>query len=174
MVRVRGEASRHRDVIRRYLQRQMPGDSYVTVTPLTEVIGRQTRSWQIGATMFLAFGLLALVLAGIGLYGLIAYTVTRRTHEIGVRIALGARTSNVLWLGLRQGLIVAGLGTAIGSGVAVATAGPLTPMLFNESPRDPLVYAAAVAVMLGVAGVASIIPARRAARVDPNVALRHE
>ena len=174
MLRVRGDAANEREVIRRALQPEMPGDSYLTATPLDDLIGQETRSWRFGATMFMVFGLLALALAAIGLYGVISYTVARRTHEIGVRIALGARAGVVLWLGLRQGLLVAALGTAIGAGVALAFARPLAPLLFQESPRDPLVYVIAAGVMLGVSALASIIPAGRAARLDPSVTLRSE
>ena len=174
LLRVRGDAENEREVIRRALQPEMPGDSYLTATPLDDLIGQETRSWRFGTTMFMVFGLLALALAAIGLYGVISYTVARRTHEIGVRITLGARTGNVLWLGLRQGLLVATLGTAIGAGVALAIAQPLAPLLFKESPRDPLVFVVAAGVMLGVSAVASIIPAYRAARLDPSVTLRSE
>jgi putative ABC transport system permease protein len=174
VVRVRGEPSRERDVIRRALQQEMPGDSYVTVTPLTEIIAQQTHAWQLGATMFTIFGLLALALAAIGLYAVISYTIERRTREIGVRIALGARAGSVLWIGVRQGLLLAGLGTGIGILVALALARSFASLLFNESPRDPLVYLTAAGLILAVAAVASIIPALRAARLDPSVTLRSE
>jgi hypothetical protein len=174
VVRVRGEPSRERDVIRRALQQEMPGNSYVTVTPLADIIAQEAHAWQLGATMFTVFGLLALTLAAIGLYGVISYTVERRTHEIGVRIALGARAGSVLWLGVRQGLLLAGLGTGIGMLVALALARSFASLLFNESPRDPLVYLTAAGLILAVAAVASIIPAGRAARLDPSVTLRSE
>jgi ABC-type antimicrobial peptide transport system permease subunit len=174
VVRVRGEPSRERDVIRRALQQEMPGDSYVTVTPLADIIAQPTHSWQLGATMFTAFGLLALTLAAIGLYGVISYTVARRTREIGIRITLGARAGSVLWLGVRQGLLLAGLGTGIGILVALAVARSFAPLLFHESPWDPLVYLTAAGLVLAVATVASIIPAARAARLAPSVTLRSE
>jgi putative ABC transport system permease protein len=137
-------------------------------------MAQQTHSWQLGATMFTVFGLLALTLAAIGLYGVISYTVARRTHEIGVRITLGARAGSVLWLGVRQGFLLATLGTGIGILVALALARSFAPLLFNESPRDPLVYLTATGLILAVAAVASIIPAGRAARLDPSVTLRSE
>jgi putative ABC transport system permease protein len=171
---VRGDAAHEREVIRRALQPDMPGDSYLTVTPLDDLIGQQTRSWRLGATMFTVSGLLALTLAAIGLYGVISYTVARRTHEIGVRITLGARAGSVLWLGVRQGLLLAGLGTSIGVLVAVAFARSFAPLMFNESPWDPLVYLTAAGLILTVAAAASIIPAGRAARLDPSVTLRSE
>jgi ABC-type antimicrobial peptide transport system permease subunit len=132
------------------------------------------RSWSLGATMFMVFGTLALVLATIGLYGVIAYNVVQRSHEMGVRIALGAQQGDVVWLVVRQGLLLAAVGILIGGVVTFAAASRVEPLLFQESARDPLVYSGVVLVMLAVAAVASFIPARRASRVDPNVALRAE
>jgi predicted permease len=174
LVRTRGDAASQAESIRRALQKEMPGASYIGTTPFTEILGDQIRSWDIGARMFVVFGGLSLVLATIGLYGVIAYNVTQRSHEIGVRIALGASMPDVVWLVVRQGVLLAVLGIVIGGAVALASAGWVTPLLFDESPRDPLIYAAVTAAMLVVAVTASFIPARRAARVDPNVALRAE
>jgi predicted permease len=174
VVRTRGAAAQQADAIRRVLQKEMPNASYVTVTPFADVVGQRMHSWQLGATMFVVFGLLALGLASIGLYGVIAYNVSQRLHEMGVRIALGARMPDVVWLVVRQGVLLAVVGIMIGCAVALASAGWLTPLLFDESPRDPLIYATVTAAMLAVAVAASFIPARRAARVDPSVALRAE
>ena len=173
-VRTRGEASRQADAIRRQLQRLMPAPSYITVTPFTEVIGQQTRSWKLGATMFVVFGLLALTLAAVGLYSVIAYNVVQRTHEMGVRIALGAQLKDVVKIVVGQGLRHGVAGILIGGVIAVGAARWVKPLLFDESPRDPVVYAIVTIVLLGVAITASWIPARRAARVDPNVALRSD
>ena len=124
--------------------------------------------------MFIVFGLLALTLAAIGLYSVIGYNVVQRTHEMGVRIALGAQWRDVVRLVVGQGLRHGVAGIAIGGVIAVAAARWVKPLLFDESPRDPLVYAIVTVVLLGVALAASWIPARRAARVDPNIALRSE
>ncbi|HKN66573.1 MAG TPA: ABC transporter permease [Gemmatimonadaceae bacterium] len=173
-VRTRGDASRQADAIRRELQRLMPPPAYITVTPFTEVMGQQTRSWKLGATMFVVFGLLALTLAAVGLYSVIAYNVVQRTHEMGVRIALGAQVRDVVKIIVGQGLRHGVAGIFIGGLIAFAAARWVKPLLFAESPRDPLVYVAVTTVLLVVAITASWIPARRAARVDPNVALRSE
>ena len=124
--------------------------------------------------MFLAFGLLALLLAAIGLYSVIAYNVAQRTHELGVRIALGANVGNVLGLVVGQGVRLGVAGIVIGGMISFSAARWLKPLLFQESARDPAVYALVAAVLLAVAVVASYVPARRAALVDPNVALRSE
>jgi ABC-type antimicrobial peptide transport system permease subunit len=173
-VRTRGDAARQAEAIRRALQPLMPGPSYITVTPFADVIGGQMRSWKLGATMFVAFGALALLLAALGLYSVIAYNVVQRTHELGVRIALGAQVGDVLGLVVGQGVRLGVAGIVIGGIIAFSAARWLKPLLFQQSARDPAVYAPVAAVLLAVAVVASYLPARRAARVDPNVALRAE
>ncbi|HEY7234077.1 MAG TPA: ABC transporter permease [Gemmatimonadaceae bacterium] len=173
-IRMHGDAARQADAIRRQLQRLMPSPAYVTVTPFTEVIGQEMQSWRVGATMFVVFGLLALTLAAVGLYSVIAYNVVQRTHEMGVRIALGAQVQDVVGLVVGQGIRQGIAGIVIGCAIAFGAARWVKPLLFDESPRDPVVYAIVTATLLAVAMTASMIPARRAARVDPNVALRSE
>jgi len=173
-VRVRGDGTRSAEAIRRRLQQLMPGSSYVTVTPLRDILGEQTRSWELGATMFLAFGALALVLAAIGLYSVMAYNVAQRSQELGVRAALGAQQKDLVRLVLNEGLKMATVGLVLGVVIALAGGQWLGPLLFQESPHDPLVFGFVALVLLGVTVAASIIPSRRAARVDPIVALRYE
>jgi predicted permease len=173
-VRTKGDASRFTETIRRQLQHEMPGVSYVTVTPFAEVVGSQTKSFELGATMFAAFGALALLLAGIGLYSVIAYNVAQRTHELGVRVALGARMADVIRLVLGEGLRLGVSGVAIG-GLAAFLAGRwVKPLLFNESPKDPVVFGVVATVLIVVTVAASLVPAHRAARVDPQAALRSD
>jgi len=174
MVRTRGDAKRYIEPLRRRLQREMPGASYITLTPFSEVLGSQTRSWQLGATMFAAFGALALVLAAIGLYSVIAYNVAQRTHELGVRVALGAQARDVVRLVVVDGLRLAVAGVAIGAAIAFFASKWVKPLLFNVSPKDPAVFVLVALTLIGVAVVASWVPARRASRVDPNVALRSD
>ncbi len=126
------------------------------------------------ATLSSFFGALALLLACVGLYGLMAYTVARRTAEIGIRLALGARREHILWLVLRETLWLTLAGIGAGIPLALSAARYAKSMLFGVSTADPLTIAVAVAILLGVAGLAGYIPARRALRVGPMVALRCE
>jgi predicted permease len=173
-VRTSGDAASLAETVRRTLQRLLPGEAYVTVTPFSDVLSDQTSSWRLGATMFVAFGLLALVLATVGLYGVIAYGVAQRTREMGIRLALGASMRDVLALVVGQGLRVTAAGVLLGVLVAFVAGPRVQPLLFQVSPRDPFVYAGVAAVLLLVAVAASLLPARRAARVDPQEALRAE
>ena len=174
VIRTSGKAAGFAETIRRRLQLEMPGESYVTVLPFGDVLGVQTRSWQLGAGMFVTFGLLSFALAAVGLFSVIAYNVAQRTHELGVRIALGAQGFDVTLLMLRQGLWVSGAGIAAGVVAALWAGRFIQPLLFDESARDPAVFAAVAATLLVTAIAASLIPARRAARVDPTIALSAE
>jgi ABC-type antimicrobial peptide transport system permease subunit len=124
--------------------------------------------------MFGLMGVLALVVAAVGLYSVMSYLVAQRTHEIGVRIALGARDGDILTLVLRSSLGMAGLGVVLGLGLAFASGRFVAPLLFETSPRDPVVFGGVAAAMLAVALLASVLPAIRARRVNPMEALRAE
>jgi predicted permease len=173
-VRVRGRPDDFVETLRARLQRVMPGASYVTVVPMHEIVDPAMRSWTSGADMFLALGTLALTLAAVGLYATIAFAVAQRTQELGVRIALGARAGDVLRLIVGDGLRVTLAGVVIGGVIALVAGRSLGPLLFRVSPHDPLVFGGVVVALLAVGMLASLIPASRAARVDPNIALRAE
>jgi len=126
------------------------------------------------ATLSAAFGGLALLLACIGLYGVMAYSVVRRTREMGIRMALGAASGLVLWQVLRESLWLALLGVATGVPLALWAAPSLGDLLYELSPADPAIFLSAIAALVVVAVLASYIPARRASRIEPAIALRHE
>ena len=173
-LRMNGDPRKQVETVRKALQSVMPGQSYVTVQPLIDIIDGARRSWKLGATMFAAFGVLALLVASIGLYGVIGYNVTQRMHELGVRVALGAQQKDILRLVVGQGMAFALAGVILGGVAAFAASKWIQPLLFRQSAKDPLVYALVGAIMLVVALAASASPARRAAKADPNSALRAE
>ena len=169
---MRGDPAIASEVLRKSVQGVMPGDSYVTARPLAEIVATRMRSWRFGATMFAAFGILALVVAAIGLHGVMGYDVAQRMHELGVRVALGAQARDLLQLVVRQGMALTLIGVLAGGTIAFAAAGQVQPLLFETPARDLRVFAVVVAVLLLAAFVATLVPALRASRADPNVALR--
>jgi predicted permease len=173
-VRVHGRSDDYAETVRSRLQRIVPGAAYVTTTPFHDIVDPTMRSWESGAAMFLAFGALALALAAIGLYAVIAFSVSQRTAELGVRIALGALPANVVALVVAEGARVTLIGVVAGVGLALAGSKSIAPLLFGTSPRDPLVYGSVALVLIAVGVAASMVPAIRASRVDPNTALRVE
>jgi predicted permease len=174
LIRMRPAARGDVERVRRSLQQIMPGPSYVTLQPLRALVQDTRRSWRLGATMFTAFGLLALVVAAVGMYGVIGYNVALRMHEIGVRLALGAQRSNILELVVRQGVRFAIAGITVGTLIALAASRWLEPLLFEQSATDPVTYGTVGIVLLVGAIAASAIPAVRASRAKPAVALRSE
>jgi predicted permease len=173
-VRIHGNAEARVEAVRKRLQSLMPGAAYVTVVPMRQIVDPRLRSWRMGATMFLLFGILALMLAAIGLYSVIAYNVAQRTHELGLRIALGAHARAVLRMVLGEGLRFGLAGIAIGVALALVAGHWVQPLLYDESARDPLVFIVVAAALVIAATAASAIPALRAVRVDPSIALRSE
>jgi ABC-type antimicrobial peptide transport system permease subunit len=152
----------------------MPGQQYVTTRPVSDLLDAQRRSWRAGAAMFVAFGVLALVVAAVGLYGVIAYDVGQRMHELGVRIALGAQGSDVVRLVVARGVRLAVAGIAVGSALAIGAARWIEPLLFQQSATDPAVYGVVALMLIAVAAAACSAPAARALRADPNTVLRAE
>ena len=120
------------------------------------------------------FGLTALLLAGLGIYGVISYLVSERTHEIGIRLALGASRSNILRIVLRQGLGLAIVGAAVGLVCALIVSHLMASLLYGVRPTDPFTFAGVALLLIAVALLACYIPARYATRVDPMTALRYE
>ncbi len=143
-------------------------------TTLGEQVSRSLGQERLVAEVSSFFGLLALILASIGLYGVMTYMVTLRTSEIGIRVALGARPSDVLWMVLREAFQLVAIGTVCGLPLAIAFARLISSQLYAISPYDPWAVCVTTAVLTSVSVIASFIPAQRAAKVDPMVALRYE
>jgi ABC-type antimicrobial peptide transport system permease subunit len=173
-VRVRGRPGDFSAPLRARLQQLMPPPAVLRALPLQEIVDPKMQAWTTGATMFFAFGALALALAGVGLYAVMAFAVAQRNREIGVRIALGAESRDVVRLVVGDGVRVTVAGVVVGVALAAAGAGRIGALLFQESAYDPAVYLTVVGTLLAVGILASAIPAARAVRVDPNVALRDE
>jgi ABC-type antimicrobial peptide transport system permease subunit len=171
-VRPAGDVAGLRQQLRAELSRLDPTISFVTVEMLQDSLDPQIRPWRLGATMFGIFGGLALLVAAIGLYSVIAYLVAQRAHELGVRIALGAQVGNIVALVVRHGVGLAAVGVLVGSALALNGARWIEPLLFDTSPRNPAIFAVVAIVLLVVALLASVVPAWRASRVDPIEALR--
>jgi predicted permease len=160
--------------IQRTLRDIDPTLPYMDVRVLGDVLDPQMRPWRLGATLFTTFGVLAMLLALLGLYAAVAYAVTQRTREIGVRIAVGATAGSVVRLVLCDGARIALTGIVMGLALAFIGGPFIADLLFDVSPRDPAVLASVGVGVLLAAMLASLLPARRAARVDPVAALRVE
>jgi ABC-type antimicrobial peptide transport system permease subunit len=160
--------------LRRVIQSSSPNVPYAHVRTLADQFGRHTRAWTLGATMFTVFGALALVLAAIGLYSVVMFTMAQRRHEYGVRLALGATGSHLVWITMLRGLFPATIGLIIGVVLALAGGKLVAALLFETRPHDANVLGSVSAVLLGAAALACLVPGLRAARTDPIVALRAE
>jgi len=159
--------------LQRILQRRFPG-APIRVRTLSGQIDRSLIRERLMATLAGSLGVVALVLAGIGVFGLLAYTVASRTNEIGVRMALGAARTRILWLVLGDAIRLVIIGAALGLPVALAASRLISSLLFGLRATDPLTIAGAVALMLATGIAAASLPAHRASRVEPMVALRHD
>ncbi|MBS1805938.1 MAG: ABC transporter permease [Acidobacteria bacterium] len=171
-VRVNGAPAAYQDTLRKVLSEVDPKLALIHVDTYTDQVALQFNQERLIARLTSLFGMLALLLASIGLYGVTAYNVARRTGEIGIRMALGADRSNVVSMVLRSAMAQAGLGLFIGLPIAIFCGRLLQHQLYEVSRFDPLVLGGATLLLATFAGIAAIIPARRAASVDPNQALR--
>ena len=158
--------------LRRYLQSSVPNMPYLDVAWMQDYVSPQTQAWRTGAIVFGIFGALAVLLAMVGLYSMLSYDVAQRAHELGVRVALGARPGSLARLVTGAGLRVVAIGAAAGLGISVLAGRFVAPLLYETSPYEPAILAGAVVLMLLVTIIATLLPTRRALRVDPIVALR--
>jgi predicted permease len=173
-VRYAGDAHQIIPAVRDAILQVNPDVPVSAVETLAEQVDASTSNQRIVARLSGFFSVLATFLVCIGIYGLLSYAVARRTSEIGVRMALGARRSNVLWLILREILVLVAIGIAIGVPLALAGNRLAAKLLFGLSPADPVSLCAAIALMFAIATLAGYLPARKASLVEPTVALRCE
>ncbi|MBZ5553224.1 MAG: ABC transporter permease [Acidobacteriia bacterium] len=158
--------------VRRQVQSIDPGLPVYNVTSMNELLDRSLASRRFSARLVGGFAVLALLLASIGIYGLLAYMVGQRSREIGLRMALGAGRADILKLILKKGIVLAGVGVIAGVILSASTASMMASLLYGVRPHDPAVFLIVPLLFLGVAALASYLPARRATKVDPMLALR--
>ncbi len=173
-IRTTNDPARMIEAVRREVAAIDPGVPVLRTRTMEQQVDTNVLQEKIVATLSTFFGILALLLASVGLYGVMAQSVTRRTREIGIRMALGAQRGGLLWLVLRDSLAMVVIGALIGVPAALALTKYVATFLYGIGQRDPLAMTLATAVLFGVAMFAAYLPARRASRVDPNVALRYE
>ncbi len=160
--------------IQRVVQELDPELAVSDILTMNQVIGRSTLEHRFEATLLVAFAVLSLTLASVGLFGVLSYIVAQRTQEIGIRVALGAQKSDVLRLVVGQGTIPVLVGMGIGIVAALGLTRLLSSLLYGVRPADPLTFASVLLILASVASLAAYLPARRAAKIDPLVALRYE
>ena len=174
VVRTQGDAAALAPAIRQAVWSIDKDQPVVRVATMNDMVAASAAERRFALILFEAFALAALVLAAAGIYGVLSGSVAERTREIGVRLALGASRESILALVVRQGMMLSGLGVTIGLVGAVAGSQAIAAMLFGVSRLDPVTYLGMIALLAGVSVVACSVPAWRAMRVDPMVALRHE
>lgn len=174
VARCAGDAAGYAEAARREIQGAHAGLLVANVSTIEKQIGETLLRERLVATLSIAFGSVALALASIGLYGVLAYAVSRRTNEIGIRMALGATRGGVVWIVLREGISLAGGGVLLGIPAALAIGKVAKALLFGVEPSDPFALAGAAALLLALAGLASALPGRRASLLDPSTALRRD
>ena len=174
VVRRKPNAPRVESAIAQALRAVDPNAPYARIETLGEALDPQIRPWRLGASVFTAFGLLAAILAMVGLWSSIAYAVSQRTREFAIRKAVGAGNGSLAALILRSGLRIAAASVAIGVAIAALAAPSIADLLFQVEPRDAAVFVTVAASVLIVAALASVLPAWRVGRIAPSVALRHD
>ena len=157
--------------VRDLLRAEFPG-SIPEITTMSQAMEPDYRPWELGAKLFTLFGVLALIVAAIGVYSTVSYAVSRRTQEFGMRIALGARTADVLRQVVGEGMRTVVLGVLVGVALALAAGKLVASLLYGIKPNDPVAIVVVATVLLAIAIVASLVPALRATRADPVTALR--
>jgi ABC-type antimicrobial peptide transport system permease subunit len=160
--------------LRREIQTLEPNLPVPNIQTMTDTIGRSLYTARMGAWLLAAFGGLALLLAAIGIYGVLSFSISRRTREMGIRLALGAEARDVFRLVVRDGMLLVGIGVTIGLMGGLAGARSLASFLYGVPTSDLPIFAAMTIILAAVALVACVIPARRAMRVNPIAALRYE
>jgi putative ABC transport system permease protein len=160
--------------VRAQIQSLEPNLAITNVQTIGQIIDQGLWAPEMGAALLTVFGGLAMVLAAVGVYGVLAFSVTQQTREIGIRMAMGAERRDVLGLVVGQGLKLAAAGVALGILVSLGLTRQLSSLLFGVSAYDPLTYGGVTLILVIVALLACYIPARRATRVDPLIALRYE
>jgi putative ABC transport system permease protein len=173
-IRTSGDTSNLVGSVRQIIREVDPDQPVSNVATMAELLGTEASQRRMGMIMLVAFAALALLLASLGIYGVLAYFVTQHTSEIGVRLALGATTRNILFLVLRKGMGLTLLGVVIGLAAALAFTRLMSSLLFGVKAIDPLTFVTVPLLLAGVALLACYLPARRATKVDPLVALRYE
>jgi putative ABC transport system permease protein len=174
MVRTTGDPSALTRSIKSIVQSVDPNLITAPARPMTEIVSGTVAEPRLSMLLVAGFALLALILASVGIYGVIAYSVSQRTHELGLRMALGAARVGVLAMIVREGVLMAAIGIVTGLGAAALATRLMQDLLVGITPRDPLTFAGGAVLLLLIAAAASYLPARRATRVDPMVALRAE
>jgi predicted permease len=174
-IRVRpGQEAQASQLLWRALRRRFPSAEAPVVQSLADVITPQLRPWRMGASLFSGFGVLALIISFVGLYGLISYSVTQRSWELGLRLALGAQRAAIVSLVVREGLGFVAIGIAVGTLLSLLSGHAIAALLYETSPYDPRVLIGVALLLCGCAAVASFAPGWRAGRIDPAKALRAE
>jgi putative ABC transport system permease protein len=173
-VRLRRASSRAVAEVATAIRSGAPDLPYVEVKPLADLVNREAARWRMGATLFGLFGFLAVALAAVGIYAALGFSIRQRTPEIGVRVAFGANTFDIVSIVVRHALIVVTTGLIAGALVALAITRSFRSVLFGVAPGDVATFATASAIIAVVAFAGSFLPALRAARIDPAAALRTE